>query len=283
MANENLPNGTPRHLGSSLDPFSSGYNGGPWYGPDRLLSDSAVAALIIYHDLLTFAYRKPTFVTPLLAKSNLYADWAVTEWQQQEVVSFPWPIPPAVTFFELDRFKRAWNDAIKSKYMTSETAPERRAERLLFAWLATGTTIVMHQSSVRLPEPSLEVPWRHLVDQLDQAADEITNRRKGPYREWLLSVLELLMPEMGLPQGVTAHFKESATLRFWQEECRLVIQQRRAERLAALSDVDNRLAESLRASREGFAGDFAPDEERVRSLSRQGQRQSWDKDGYTSL
>jgi hypothetical protein len=236
-----------------------------WYGPGRLLSDSAVAALIVYHDLLTFAYREPTFVTPLLTQSNLRVDWAVTQWREHEV-SFPWPIPPARTFLDLDRFKNAWNYAIKSSYVT-DSSLEQHAERLLFAWLVAGTVVVMHQSPVQLPKSDAEVPWGDLVKQLDQAANCSTR----DCREWLLRVLELLMPEMGMQQGWCAAFrKDSDTFKFWERDCRIRVQQRRAERLAELSKVDTELAERLRASSEGFACDFAPDEERVRSLSRQG-------------
>lgn len=242
--------------------------------PLRTLPESAVAALILYHDLLTFAVSGSCFITPLLTRANLHIRWATTEWQHHQPVAFAWPAPPARTFLQLDLFGSAWNQAITANSLTEATTPEQRVERLAFAWLAAGTAICTRsREPVRMTQLDADVPWDALAQRLKTMATEaaasnaIDGSRGAEYREWLLRVLELLMPEMGLPlRELAKRFKPPEELSTFWRQSHVVIQQRRAERLARIAEVDRDLAEQLRTAETGMARGFVPEPERLAAL-----------------
>jgi hypothetical protein len=240
-------------------------------GPQRTLPETAVSALILYHDLLAFGESAGANTSPLLNRSSLWLDWAVTVWNERLINRFPWPAPVVRSFFELDRFADAWRRVIGSDEITGESEPDRKVDRLGFAWLAAGTALINHTQPLSIPTAGAELPWEGLADQLERTAQQIgVGQHIGPYREWLLRVLELLMPEMGLPVefgspqygAVTEFTSRESLVGFWQEN-HTIIQLRRAERLALLNLVASELAETLRGWEGGLAGQFIPTKEQV--------------------
>jgi hypothetical protein len=231
----------------------------PWddQSPAHAVADGIVSALVLYHDLLAFTRPDSPFVTPLLNPSALRIDWAITEWRLAEPVPFNWPPPPASTFFDLDCFKAAWNTAITSREVTGETIPERHVERLMFAWISVGTSVLTRTDAEKLNSPGEPVPWASLTKKLDALATTALREGSDTAREWLLAIAELLMPELAAPISVHAPFLKTRNLiRFWRRH-RLGLQQRRADRLSELAAIDPVLAESLRAAG-SLAREFAP-------------------------
>jgi hypothetical protein len=227
-----------------------------------------VAALIIYHDLLAFSRSDDSHFTTLLTRANLYVDWASTEWQPR-LVSFEWPEPPVATFFQYDRFKSAWGKAIVHENVRDATLPEMRVERLAFAWLSAGTSVVANEPAICLPGIGEPVPWPDLHKQLKlviQNDGDTTPAMIDNCSEWLVRIAELLMPEFGLPENVIVPFTKLGVFGdFWQKN-RLDILQRRAERLAELARVEPQLAEKLRTSELLPATGLAPEAETIDRL-----------------
>lgn len=243
----------------------------PWESrrPGRSLPEVAVAALIIYHDLLAFSSQDDSNFTTLLTRANLYVDWAVTEWQPR-LVRFEWPEPPVATFFQYDLFKTVWSKAVVPKNVTTTPQPEKQIERLAFAWLSAGTAVVANESAIIVPDPGKEMPWPDLHEQLKivtQNADNTTLPGSDNCSEWLLRIAELLMPEMGLPGSIAREFSNFGKPRgFWAKN-RPDIQQRRAERLAELNSVEPKLADRLLASERSMAHELAPEVDAIKRLS----------------
>jgi hypothetical protein len=234
--------------------------------PGRLLSDNAVHALIMYHDLLAFGPGEASFESPLLTAANLEIDWAATEWKLPSPVRFDWPAPPSTTFFDLDRFRATWSVVIRHPEIVEDTGHERIVERLAFAWLSLGTAVVTKDTAVLMTPRGQELPWRELINRLEHVAGKARARRSlkaGRYVEWLRRVAELLAPEMGLPTQVTDRFvRIPATLSLVWRNNRVAVRQRRAERLQQLFRVDHALAEGVRAYSLATS-DFAPERSEV--------------------
>jgi hypothetical protein len=218
--------------------------------PRRLLSDNAVTALIVYHDLLAFSPRGATsFITPLLTPANLELDWASTEWKLSPPVTFPWPEPPCTTFFDYDCFRAVWNDVIRNQEIMQATAQLQTIERLAFAWISFGTAVVRRAPPLAVTSWHEPLPWVALIQQLEALTGYIASHQEGSrYSEWLRRLAELLMPEMGLPEPVTKPFSESQQLKEVWIKNRLALRERRLRRLRMLHEVDPEFAEHVRAS-----------------------------------
>jgi hypothetical protein len=227
--------------------------GSPWEErrPGRLLSESAVTALIMYHDLLAFPPppARP-LATSLLTSANAELHWAMTEWRVVPSVRFAWPAPPSTTFFDYDRFRAAWNAIIHDQDIIGSTDPETVVERLAFAWLSVGTAVVEKALPSFPKDWDGPMPWADLTSRLDGLASSIGSESTDASRdaEWLKRVAELLMPEMGLPDRVIRPFtvRSPGPLRKLWNDHRASIRQRRIEKLKALYDIDSDLAEYLR-------------------------------------
>jgi hypothetical protein len=200
-----LPGNRPPGLGSGWEDRR----------PRRLLSDNAVTALIMYHDLLAFSRaKKSLFATPLLTPSNVEIDWAATEWMMLQSVRFAWPAPPSATFFDYDRFRATWNLIIRDHEIMQPTDHDLVAARLAFAWLSVGTAVVIKEPPVLPTSWDGPLPWTQLVAKLEQIAPRghapqfVEASRRV---EWLKRVGELLMPEMGLPAEVINQFNQGGS------------------------------------------------------------------------
>jgi hypothetical protein len=218
----------------------------------RLLPEDAVTALIVYHDLLKLT-SGDWFVSRLLTPSGLEIDWAATEWNLSSTVRFDWLAPPSTTFLDYDRFREGWN-AVIGDFRVLENGHESVVERLAFAWLSLGTAVVMNAPALPLAFEE-GPPWSQLITLLEGA------RLKGTagdrYKEWLRRVLEMLMPEMGLPPSIGQRFDQTKLHDRWVRD-RLAVKQRRARRLKRLYEVDPKLTLRL-LDRTTLAKQYAPE------------------------
>ena len=217
--------------------------------PRRLLSENAVSALIVYHDLLAFAPGEAArFRSALLTPASLAIDWAATEWKLTTPITFEWPAPPCTAFFDYDCFKSAWNDVIKAD---TESVAESQVERLVFAWIAIGTAVVKKEPPRKVRWWDGPVQWDSLLEQLQQMAEAIgipTFADAQRYTEWLRRVAELLMPELGVPEKICTAFSSATPLyQVWIKN-RSVVLERRLNRLRKVHEVDPELAEDMRRS-----------------------------------
>jgi hypothetical protein len=216
--------------------------------PRRVLSDNAVTALIMYHDLLAFSPDGArSFETPLLTTANLEISWAATEWKLSTPVVFRWPAPPCTTFFDFDSFKAAWNDVQGKGEVVQSTRPEDVIERLAFAWLSIGFAVVKKVPPLPVPSWAAPLPWAGLIQGMAGSVAHHEFAERSRRTEWLRRVAELLMPEMGLPAKVTDPFKNSPDdlKQIWLEQ-RVALRQRRLDRLRTLHEHDPGFAERVR-------------------------------------
>jgi hypothetical protein len=196
-----------------------------------------------------------SFVSPLLTPLNLEIEWAVTEWNLSSTVRFGWLAPPATTFLDYDRFREGWNSVIKDSWVVN-VDHATAVERLAFVWFSLGTSVVLKETPITLALGKRGLPWKELISRLDNA--QVKGSTGDRFREWVSRVLEMLMPEMGLPATIVQQFKNARETHKRWRRARLAVKQRRARRLRQLYEVDPKLALRL-ADGSVLAKQFAPE------------------------
>jgi hypothetical protein len=202
----------------------------------RMLSSSTATELTIFHDLLALGHGDAQFSSPLLRQASTPRDeWMTCEWRLEvgQSALLPWPAPPFSSFWEYDLFLSSWNDAVRETHVTDW---EKFLQRLLFVWLNMGTAILDRGRPETLAQGRLP-QWDKVSSRLAtlvRRAGDSHDRRSAVFTDWLNKVILLLMPESGLPQGLTRpFFKNDHLVRFWRKQ-RQTITRDRAVRLAEL-------------------------------------------------
>jgi hypothetical protein len=212
------------------------------------LDRETASELTVLHDLLALG-RGSRFASPLLGRFD--GSWARTEWSYGELqkVSLAWPVAPCQSFWELDLFLNAWNQAF-TKLSLQDTNNQEAATWMAFVWISAGTALVDGELRIQLGAENGRPEWNDLVKRIEGLAGRARRRDPSSQRaaQWLTSVALLLMPESGLPAAAQRPFFRSSELRSLWAHSRLAIQRRRAERLAQFVKNDMAdLAEALYA------------------------------------
>jgi hypothetical protein len=248
--------------------------GGPTSGTGsgegaRLLSPATAATITLFHDLVVIGPWTPRVGSLLLGRPGT-VEVAVTVWRLNlaRQVSIPWPAPPCLSFFALERFLFAWNDFLQHVEATRMNPYEGRL-LAAFVWIAAGTGAVYGQPPVQLPR---EVPrprdWTPLFDRLTGLVPHPEDRSISARgrREWLVGVAFLYMPESGLGDLPEP---PDELLAFWRSQWRAISRQRAVHLATVLQRTTPDLAEGLRkfSLPDYLRGRFTPSKKYVEMLA----------------
>ena len=215
----------------------------------RPLSRSSAGLLVFFHDLLALGPYGSGFVSRFLSDRESEWPWAATQWN---AAVLPWPAATCSSFWGLDLFRFAWQDALNR----SSSSDSSKLEDLVFAWVSAGCMLI----DLKLPTAkSLDSPtddeigknWNALIQRLEDLIP-VVNARKGRHREaakWLANIAVLAMPEHALPVSVTDRLQRSEKLRvFWRKNhTSRAIRRARAQRLGTIINAGlPEVAEELR-------------------------------------
>jgi hypothetical protein len=158
---------------------------------------------------------------------------AETEWRLnlKSAAALPWPTPPCLTFFALDRFLFAWNDFVERAPETIIIGPDG-SKLAVFVWIAAGTAAIRGDLPQTLSrDKPLPADWKKLFKTAAACIPDDKDRspRASRHRDWLNGIAKFFMPELkveGLPQP-------DDLIEFWKKQ-RLAIRRQRAEALAII-------------------------------------------------
>lgn len=223
---------------------------------------------MLLHDLLAVGPENFSgSLLPAVAPEHLFVtEWRIrTNLKQKVELRCPAP-PPWVSFWEVALFRHLWRDAIDRIRASQLDA----ITTLAFAWIAAGRAVLERRDPVRLAsEVTQRRDWQRLYERLNRLVpDRETNTSLAiRTRNWPTNVAIFLMPESGVPDGPALQSVTAASglLEFWNQQWRLISEQR-ALRLAQLVKNDMRdLAEHLRSQPlpAGLSGRLRPGKTRV--------------------
>lgn len=202
----------------------------------RPLSRSSAGLLVLFHDLLILGPYGSGFVSRFLDGRESEWPWATTQWS---TAVLPWPTATCSSFWGLDLFRFAWQDAIDHSSLSNST----NLEDLFFAWVSAGCMLIdldlpTAKSLASPTDDSIKKNWSVLIQRLE-ALIPIVNARKERHREaakWLANIAVLAMPEHALPDSITDRLQESEKIRgFWRKNhTSRAIRRARARRLGSI-------------------------------------------------
>jgi len=197
------------------------------------------SAIMLFHDLLAMSEGNDEFRSTLFIPAEMKLNWVVTGWHLGEYLSaeLVWPSPPCESFWEYDVFIHPWKKALQQITQispTSEGSQSFTIDSLFFVWLSAGTSMIDRKKPVTI-STLYTTDWPNLLSRLmGLAGDYGISPNKQEILDWLVNVALLIMPESGLPEHCRTPFVNAAPLtQFWQDQ-KLLIAQKRAQRLALL-------------------------------------------------
>ena len=218
-------------------------------GEKCVLGKRAESYLTLLHDLLLLSKDNPVtgrWLTPDLAALNL----ATQTWYfDEQHYSFSWPGALYRSFWEFDRFAKAWNGILDELKITDF---ESERELLACHWIATHCSILLHEdypwSKTKMPRSlATEEQRKIVVKQLARVVNtKASNLDFSDYRKkmFLMNIGYMLSPEQGLSAGFAASFWEHSSLRsFW---CKHRVELRKLRLAGAVNSNGNRQANEIR-------------------------------------
>jgi hypothetical protein len=137
----------------------------------------------------------------------------------------------------MDHFLDKWSAVFRDYTPRTGTEEEGWVQRLAYSWIAYGTAVLQGGEPLAIPQSRpTTTDWTTLW----------SNVSPGP---WLIDIVTMLMPEMGLPDGILTEAAGHDALKlpdFVKRNWQAVVRQR-AERLAEIAKRDPDLSNRLRA------------------------------------